>query len=87
MAKFITVKELKEIIKDLPDDAIVLGSSDEEGNTISPIFDYHIGVIGKRIIQRDTNGAFITEYDDGDDFLKVPSSEKGKQYIVLYPII
>lgn len=35
-----TVRKLKEIIKDLPDDLHVVVSSDEEGNSFSPVYDY-----------------------------------------------
>lgn len=34
---YVTVKELKEILNNVEDDAIVVLSSDEEGNSFSPL--------------------------------------------------
>ena len=35
--KYVTVKELKELLKNEDDDAIIVLSSDEEGNSFSPL--------------------------------------------------
>ena len=41
-----TVKELKKALSKLPDNTLVMIASDEEMNTVSPLFDTDTGRIG-----------------------------------------
>lgn len=88
--KYVTVKELKEILNNVEDDAIVVLSSDEEGNSFSPL-DNSIGINNYEpnenyrgeIYPRELTEELIekgwTEADLGED------KEKLLKCITLYP--
>lgn len=82
----ITVKDLKIILNDVSDDAIVMVSSDEEGNTISPMFQFDTGVIGTEYSWTE-NGIKVVAHC-GDDFCDIDyEKNKGKQFVIIYPTL
>lgn len=82
----ITVKDLKNILKDVHDDAIVMVSSDEEGNTISPMFQFDTGVIGTEY-SCTIEGTKIVVHS-GEDFCDIDyEKNKGKQFVIIYPTL
>lgn len=78
-----TVKQLINILKTMPQDALVFSSSDEEGNEISPFGSIGKGKIGKKIEY--APGKYFIE---GDDYRCIDMSEDdGKEYVILYPVL
>lgn len=77
--KRVTVKDLKEILKEFPDDAIICMYSDSEGNEMSTMLDYYKEVVGQKYSSGCT---FIGGQDvHGIDI----EEDKGKTIIFLQP--
>ena len=83
----ITAKDLKNILKDVRDDAIVMVSSDSEGNTVSPMFQYvDTGVIGNDCSWT-VDGIKVVVHS-GEDFCDIDyEKNKGKQFVIIYPTL
>ena len=77
-----TVKELKKLLSELPNNALVMIASDEEMNTVSQLVDTDTGRIGTTQCFEDPEDNYI----EGEDFLGIDlKKDKGKEYIVLIP--
>lgn len=82
----ITAKDLKNILKDVRDDAIVMVSSDSEGNTVSPMFQFDTGVIGTEYSWT-VDGMKVVVHS-GEDFCDIDyEKNKGKQFVIIYPTL
>lgn len=73
-----TVKDLKELIADLPDDMVVVLSSDQEGNSFSSMADYGLG----HYEEYGREGDF-TSYEDEDG--EVPIAPEDATALLLWP--
>ncbi len=75
----LTVKDLKAILADIPDDTLVVLSSDSEGNDFSPLCAYSNGtyLFGRKSWQR---GHF---FDAGET---PPDSRKVREVVALWPL-
>lgn len=82
MMKVITVKDLKEKLQRIPDDAIVCCQSDSEGNETSTCLDVFIDVVGLKHIMEDYSFAYVGGEDiQGIDMEK----DRGKYVVILQP--
>lgn len=77
--KVLTVKDVKNLLAAMPDDALVVLSKDEAGNDFSPACSYSTGtyVLGEKPWQQ---GML---YDEGDP---VPRTSRAKKAIALWPM-
>lgn len=73
----LTVKDLKELIKDLPDDMPVVMSKDGEGNGFSPLSDYSMG---KYAPDSTWSGEWYQDEDERD------APRGSKKAICLWPV-
>lgn len=89
--KYMTVKELKELLQNEDDESIVVLSSDEEGNSFSPLEDYGLdnflpdenyGEIYPRELAKDLIEKGYTEEDLGSK----EDRKKMIKCITLYPL-
>ena len=77
-----TVKELKKVLNELPNDALVMIASDEEMNTVSPSSNTYTGKIGTTQCFEDPENNYI----EGENFIGIDlKKDKGKEFIVLIP--
>lgn len=78
--KRITVKDLKNILKKFPDDAIVCIYSDSEGNEMSTMLGYYQEEVGKEYKMHEY------KYIGGQDVFGIDiEKDKGKKIIFLQP--
>jgi hypothetical protein len=78
----LTVKDLKEAMKGLPNDALVMISSDCEQNNVSPLKAIDTGKIGGTWCFEDPEDNFT----EGEDFIGINmKKDKYKDYIILIP--
>jgi hypothetical protein len=77
--KALTVKDLKAILTDVPDDTLVVLSSDVEGNAFSPLCAFSTGsyTFGQKSWQK---GNF---FDDGD---QMPDNKQAEKAVALWPM-
>ena len=78
--KRIIVKDLKEILKDFPEDAIVCLYSDSEGNQMSTMIDSY-----KEVVGREYKVQGYTFIGGNDVFGIDQEKDKGKTLIFLQP--
>ncbi len=81
----ITIKNLKDIIRGLPDDAIVCMYSDSEGNSQSTALDFYVDEVGK---VHTVQGNLDKEYKfiGGEDIFGIDQEkDKGKLILILVP--
>ena len=81
----ITVKDMKTILKSLPDDAIVCMYSDSEGNSQSTALDFYVDEVGK---VHKVPGNLDKEYKfiGGEDIFGIDQEkDKGKLILILVP--
>lgn len=76
------VKQLKEILVDLPDEMEVVLSKDGEGNDFSPLVGYEEGLYDP---DSTWSGRFYALDILGDDDYDQPESDGTKTAIVLWP--
>jgi hypothetical protein len=82
MMKVITVKDLKEKLQRIPDDAIVCCQSDSEGNSTSTCLDVEIDQVGYKHTMEGYDFTFIGGEDiEGIDMEK----DKGKYLVIMQP--
>lgn len=81
-----TVKELKQIIKNLPDDAILCCQSDAEGNEQSVCLDVFVDKVGlKHNYAMDDNGKVLS-YLGGEDITGIDmQKDDGKILVIFQP--
>jgi len=73
----ITVKDLKEKLKRIPDDAIVCCQSDSEGNETSTVLDMFIEKVGLKV---DYQGYNFTQ---GEGIIGIDLDKDKDRYIVI----
>ena len=81
----ITIKNLKDMIRGLPDDAIVCMYSDSEGNSQSTALDFYVDEVGK---VHTAQGNLDKEYKfiGGEDVVGIDQEkDKGKPILILVP--
>lgn len=83
-----TVKQLIQVLKKLPQDALVFVASDSEQNTVSPMMDVSTGTLGKKVHMPAGDFGLKEDFDyiDGDFFTYVDKNlDYGKEYIIINP--
>lgn len=79
-----TVKELKNLLSKMPDNAIIMCASDSEHNSVSPLLEINNGRIGTSYCFEDPE----YNYCDGEDFECFDyKANKGKDYIIFTPTL
>ena len=73
-----TVKDLKEKLQRIPDDAIVCCQSDSEGNETSTVLDMFVEKVGLKV---DYQGYKFTQ---GDGIIGVDLDKDKNRYIVIF---
>lgn len=85
MLERLTVKQLKTILKEVPDDAIVCCQSDEEGNRTMVCYDASYQTVGeKKVLEFDGE-----QYDfiGGDEIEGIDlEKDKGKTCLIIHPL-
>lgn len=81
----ITVKDMKTILKKLPDDTIVCMYSDSEGNNTSTALDFYVDEVGKvHTVQDNLDKEF--KFIGGEDIFGIDQEkDKGKPILILVP--
>lgn len=81
----ITVKDMKTILKKLPDDAIVCMYSDSEGNSQSTALDFYVDEVGKiHTVQGNLDKEY--KFIGGEDIFGIDQEkDKGKLILILVP--
>ena len=81
----ITIKNLKDMIRGLPDDAIVCMYSDSEGNSQSTAFQYYMDCVGQVHKVKDNLDKEYT-FIGGEDVFGIDlEKDKGKALFILVP--
>ena len=84
MYKRLTVKDLKDAIKDLPDSTLVCLYSDSEGNQKSTALDYYIEIVGRK--ESFEYDGTVIEFTCGDDVEGIDlEADKNKYMLLLQP--
>lgn len=81
----ITVKDLKNALKTLPDDALVCMYSDSEGNNQSTALEYYTDVVGK-VHKVATNLDKEFTFIGGEEIFGInQKADKGRKILILVP--
>jgi hypothetical protein len=84
--KIITVKDLKEIVKTMPEDTIVCCQSDSEGNSTSACMGIFVEMVGRKHIIEEHRHNFT--YIGGSDIVGIDQEkDKGKHLVIFQPIL
>jgi hypothetical protein len=82
----LTVKKLREFLKNFDDDTILVLSSDGEGNSYSPIPEKDFFSVGTYLAENTWRGEFYDENsEDEDDEEEYDEEDEGVRCIVLWP--
>lgn len=85
MLERLTVKQLKTILKEVPDDAIVCCQSDEEGNRTMVCYDASYQTVGEKIILEDDGEQY--DFIGGDEIEGIDlEKDKGKTCLIIHPL-
>lgn len=80
----ITLKDLKQMIKGLPDDTILICQSDSEGNESSVCLDVFVDVVGKEYTMNMDNKEY--KFYGGEDYQGIDlEKDKGKTLLIFQP--
>ena len=81
----ITIKNLKDMIRGLPDDAIVCMYSDSEGNSQSTALEFYVDEVGKvHTVQDNLDKEF--KFIGGEEIFGIDQEkDKGKALFILVP--
>lgn len=80
----LTVGKLKQMLKGVPDNAIVCCQSDEEGNRTMVCCDCYKETVGKKVVYNDLHNF---SYIEGEDVIGLDlKKDKGAPYVVIRPL-
>lgn len=80
-----TAKELKELLKNVPDDALICCQSDEEGNSTMVTMGVFLEHVGKKTTEK-THGK-LYQFTEGDNVMGVDlQTDKDKTLVIIRPM-